>query len=84
MTSPTSGRSALGLTAHEHYLLARLMDDSGRDRDGSEPWRRSWVQAHNSADGRVFASLHRKGLIESDGGRPSAKIPPRYRWRKEP
>jgi hypothetical protein len=72
--------SALGLTAAEHFALARFMTDSSRERSGAEPWQRSWHGAHNAADGRVFASLARKGLIESKPGPES----PRYRWRSKP
>jgi hypothetical protein len=76
--------SAVGLTAAEHYELALLMMDESRQREGNGPWERTWHRAYDSATGRIFASLARKGLIESDGGRPSAKIAPRYRWRREP
>lgn len=79
-----TNRSALGLTADEHLLLSRLMSDPSRERRGNEPWERAWWKPYTSYDGRLAASLARKGLIESSGGRPSAKLGPRYRWRKEP
>ena len=75
----------LGLTAHEHRMLARAMDESQKERtrddDGRwSPWERSWFGAHNSHDGRALKSLARKGLIETKAGAES----PVYRWRREP
>lgn len=75
-------QSALGLTAREHFLLARLMDSSSRQRSGDDPWERAWTQAYNPADGRAFAKLARLGIIECKPRR--GKLPSYYRWRKEP
>lgn len=85
MLEPTNAanRSALGLTAAEHYALADLMSSSNKEREGDGPWERSWHQAYDSATGRAYASLARKELVEVKPGRPSAKIAPQYRWRRE-
>lgn len=79
-----SKQSALGLTANEHEMMSRLMSYSSREKHGNGPWERSWMQARNSLDGRTLASLARKGLIERTGGSDTAKISPRYRWRRKP
>lgn len=72
------------LTDFQRGVLAGLLTNRSRQRDGNGPWERGWVTPTSPAQSRAMAQLHRVGLIDRRDGRPSAKVPHNYRWRTEP
>lgn len=75
---------AWDLTDFQRGVLAGLITNSSRQRDGNGPWERGWVTPMSPAQSRAMAHLYRRGLIEQRYGRPSSKIPHSYRWRTKP